>query len=400
MKFLPGVSVEYFANNIVGVSVRGFDATSTEIRFDGLPTASASTATLGTGNRDRNFEMMGASSADISRVEVRLLRTPEDSANAIGGSINMITKSGFNRRTPQFSYNTFLTLQAKGTQGNLPPFFHDFAGTDARTTMRPVQPGFDLNYLLPLNPSLAFTFNLAHNARYQDREYQLATWDRVRLLQTAGSMNSVINIFTKDLAAVGADWRMGKSVVRARIDSTLQNSYARSGVFSYSFGSGATGGPNHTDGAATGVGSVGQTSGNHLNQYRRLINGRFSYSYGGDHWKFDARASYSESRRTFSDMEDGFFYTVATTLSNVLVSAQGLDGITDVRSRRGYLLAAELPEDKVRSFARAVLCDPVIDQFVVHAPGAPARPGRGQPRQGDCANGGMAYGCHGTAGEL
>jgi phosphoribosylformylglycinamidine synthase len=51
----------------------------------------------------------------------------------------------------------------------------------------------------------------------------------------------------------------------------------------------------------------------------------------------------------------------------------GLAGIADVRSRRGYLLAAELPEEKVRSFARAVLCDPVIDHFVVHAPGAPAQ---------------------------
>lgn len=48
----------------------------------------------------------------------------------------------------------------------------------------------------------------------------------------------------------------------------------------------------------------------------------------------------------------------------------GLDGIQDVRSRRGYLLAAELPEAQVRAFAKAVLCDPVIDQFVVHAPGA------------------------------
>jgi len=48
MKWLPGVSVEYFANNIVGVSVRGLDAVNTEIRFDGMPQASASTATLGT----------------------------------------------------------------------------------------------------------------------------------------------------------------------------------------------------------------------------------------------------------------------------------------------------------------------------------------------------------------
>ena len=48
----------------------------------------------------------------------------------------------------------------------------------------------------------------------------------------------------------------------------------------------------------------------------------------------------------------------------------GLDGVQDVRSRRGYLLAAELGEAQVREFARAVLCDPVVDEFVVHAPGA------------------------------
>ena len=51
----------------------------------------------------------------------------------------------------------------------------------------------------------------------------------------------------------------------------------------------------------------------------------------------------------------------------------GLDGVQDVRARRGYLLAAELPEASVRAFARAVLCDPVVDQFVVHAPGAAAQ---------------------------
>ncbi|MSU67565.1 MAG: hypothetical protein CK548_06580 [Opitutia bacterium] len=109
MKWLPGVSVEYFANNIIGVSVRGFDAVNTEIRFDGLPTASASTSTLGTGNRDRNFEMMGSSSADISRVEVRLLRTPEDSANAIGGSVNKIRRSAFEASRARFTYNALFT---------------------------------------------------------------------------------------------------------------------------------------------------------------------------------------------------------------------------------------------------------------------------------------------------
>ncbi|HEX6811183.1 MAG TPA: phosphoribosylformylglycinamidine synthase subunit PurL [Planctomycetota bacterium] len=55
----------------------------------------------------------------------------------------------------------------------------------------------------------------------------------------------------------------------------------------------------------------------------------------------------------------------------------GLEGVEDVRSRRGYLLAAELPEARVREFAHAVLCDPVVDQFVVHAPGTSPPPPAG-----------------------
>src|SRR6185503_12494541 len=113
MKWLPGVSVEYFANNIVGVSVRGLDAVNTEIRFDGMPQASASTATLGTSSRDRNFEMLGSSSADIARVEIRKLRTPEDSANAVGGSINLVRRSAFEADRRRFTYNALFTTDAE-----------------------------------------------------------------------------------------------------------------------------------------------------------------------------------------------------------------------------------------------------------------------------------------------
>jgi iron complex outermembrane receptor protein len=156
MKFLPGVSVEYFANNIVGVSVRGFDASSTEIRFDGLPTASASTSTLGTGNRDRNFEMMGASSADISRVEVRLLRTPEDSANAIGGSINMIRRSSFEASRARFTYNALFTTD------------HESLSLGSRAGIRDTRipgwrPNFKLTWTDPVSKTFGYALTFNHN---------------------------------------------------------------------------------------------------------------------------------------------------------------------------------------------------------------------------------------------
>jgi hypothetical protein len=156
MKWLPGVSVEYFANNIVGVSVRGFDAVNTEIRFDGLPTASASTSTLGTGNRDRNFEMMGSSSADISRVEVRLLRTPEDSANAIGGSVNMIRRSAFEASRARFTYNALFTTD------------HESFALGARSGIRDTRvpgwrPNLKATWTHPVSKTFGYALTFNHN---------------------------------------------------------------------------------------------------------------------------------------------------------------------------------------------------------------------------------------------
>ena len=52
------------------------------------------------------------------------------------------------------------------------------------------------------------------------------------------------------------------------------------------------------------------------------------------------------------------------------LSAAELRGVTSVRSRRGYLLSDQLTREQVERFAAAVLCDPVIEQTTVHAPGA------------------------------
>ncbi|MFO1077705.1 MAG: phosphoribosylformylglycinamidine synthase subunit PurS [Planctomycetota bacterium] len=52
--------------------------------------------------------------------------------------------------------------------------------------------------------------------------------------------------------------------------------------------------------------------------------------------------------------------------------AAGLHGIEQVRSRRGYLLGAELSAGDVQRFAKSVLADPVADALAVHAPEDPS----------------------------
>lgn len=325
LTYIPGVSNVYnTTGEVEGVGLRGMASSGTVVMIDGAEAASNDPAS-------RAYNFSGTSTTNLDRIEVSKVPTPDMPANAVGGSINMVTKSGFNRSTRQLRYNVFATMQAKGTSVGIPHQLSSYAGPDSRTTKWPVQPGFDLSYMLPLNETVAFTFNAGHNARYQDREYISPGWDRTNLIQTSGSLNSPLNIFTKDIAAVGADWKTNIGVIRARVDFTTQNAYTRQQSVQWAAGAGATGGENFTLGAPTGVGTLTHASGQSTNQYRRLLNGRLSHIYTGDLWKFDWNASYSEARRLFSDVDEGFFGSANSTIPNVIVSAVGLDGINQVK---------------------------------------------------------------------
>jgi TonB-dependent receptor len=324
LTYVPGVSNVYnTTGEVEGIGLRGMASSGTLVMFDGAQAAS-------NDPNSRSYNFSGTSTANLDRIEVTKVPTPDLPANAVGGSINMVTRSGFNRRTALFRYNLLATIQAKGTHGNIPDVGKKLAGTEAKTTALGIQPGFDLSYSRPIGESFALTLNAGRNARYQDREYLIPTWDRVRNVQTAFNLNSVLNIFYQDVAAIGGDWKTGRNLFRARIDMSRYHAITRQNQFSHNHGAGATGGEKSTTGAATGVGSLTHNAGANPNQYRRLVNGRISHVYTGDVWKFDWNAAYSEARRLFSDIDEGMFYSASSTFSNLIVSADGLDGITRV----------------------------------------------------------------------
>jgi len=164
----------------------------------------------------------------------------------------------------------------------------------------------------------------------------------VRFVETAGTMNSVLNIFYQDSASAGLDWRTGRSVFRTRFDVSRYNAITRQNQYQWNFGAGATGGETFTQGAATGVGTITQSSGQNLNQYRRLLNGRIGHTYTGDQWKFDWTAAYSEARRDNSDIDEGMFSNAAANVPTVIVSGQEVNRMSEmmmpklsVKSRTG-----------------------------------------------------------------
>jgi iron complex outermembrane receptor protein len=355
MKWLPGVSVEYFANNIVGVSVRGLDAVNTEIRFDGMPQASASTATLGTSSRDRNFEMLGASSADIARVEIRKLRTPEDSANALGGSINLIRRTAFEYNKRVLTYNALFSSD-----------FEDF-GFESRDGPRDTQivgwrPNLKLTWTHPVSKSFGYAVTLNHSDNLSQVHWSFPTVNFGTADQAAAARGRIaaglplttVSAYNPqfrqeglhdnpkqditDSASVKFDWRP---------TSDLKLSYSLSGGryqeragddvrFNWNTGAnqtqanlGATLGTPGTNDEHSVYGNlgIGNTVYDLREAWRNGIKDMFTNAgeieWRRGAWTVNAKGSYSTSKHVFRDTEDGFFGSTTMPGSTLLNTGLG-----------------------------------------------------------------------------
>ncbi|MSU49333.1 MAG: hypothetical protein EXS37_09655, partial [Opitutus sp.] len=348
MKWLPGVSVEYFANKIVGVSVRGLDAVNTEIRFDGMPQASASTHTpnmsgvLGDGNRDRNFEMMGASAADIARVEIRKLRTPEDSANAIGGSINLVRRSAFETNRRRFTYDALFTTD------------YESLSLGSRAGIRDTRmPGWRPNFKFTWTDPVSKTFGYAITAHHNDAIVRVlwsfptvnfgtadqAAAARARLaagrpLTTASVSNpqpSFEGLYDNpkqdimDAASVKFDWRPGRSLklsyslsgsryleragddVRFIWGAGAQSTAVTAAVLDAPLGAPGTNDAHNVYGDL----GAGLISYNQRASWRDSLKTVFSNSGDAEwrqgDWVVNAAGSFSQSKHAFRDTDEGFF---------------------------------------------------------------------------------------------
>ena len=92
LKYIPGISIEYSSTVARGISVRGLPSSGTLVTIDGGEVANSTSG--GTG---RNVELDAFRLNNISRVEVTKVPTPDLPANAQGGAVYIISKSGFER---------------------------------------------------------------------------------------------------------------------------------------------------------------------------------------------------------------------------------------------------------------------------------------------------------------
>ena len=111
LKLVPGITVDYNAADARYVSVRGLPSFGTAVAYDGAPISS------GTGSLGRETEFNQASLNNTARIEVIKSPLPDTRADAIGGSINIVSKSAFERSQRTFNYRTNLTANLSHWDG-------------------------------------------------------------------------------------------------------------------------------------------------------------------------------------------------------------------------------------------------------------------------------------------
>jgi len=318
LKFVPGIQVAMTPAIPSAATIRGMPASGTLLTVDGVELSTD-------GPTGRGASFTASNVANIDRIEVTKVPTPDMPANAVGGMINVISKSGFSRRDPQLTYSVFGLLTTIEPLSMLGRELFKSGSADRSTGGPHFKPGFDVTYIKPINPQLAWSFSVGHNARWEDKDNLAPTWNRVTNIQTQSAVAAQIAVRERNVFSTRADWKpLPGHTLFASFQVTTDEVNTRIGTYTQAYGTGATGGENFTQGAATGVGTTTIAT-----TYRDQIKATWGATLGhrGDFhgWKTEATLARSHSRRQTLSAQDGhdYFGTATATLTGLVLRADG-----------------------------------------------------------------------------
>jgi len=317
MKYVPGIDVSYNANVAVGFSIRGFPGAQTLVTLDGGAIANSSGFSSGTG---RAIELDGLRLNNISRVEVTKVPTPDLPANAQGGAVNVISKNGFDRAKPVLTYRAFGYYSSNRPFGT---YYRYMPGLDDK----PVQPGFNMSYELPVNKSLALSFSAGASGRNFEYRGVASEWNlspAEPVLYRTTVVPQVVNIQAADVS-LGSEWRMGPDhKVRVNLLHTVQTRINSSERVQFIYEAGAAGNADYVQGAATGVGSALMRAFPYAKRNSRTTQLNLGYAYTGSIWTLDASGYMGRDRVGYRDIDFGYFADYSATISNLVIRGDDL----------------------------------------------------------------------------
>jgi TonB-dependent receptor len=320
VKFMPGVTVNRNGPDGRSISIGGVPSSSTPIMIDGNAVASASSS-----NPARVVELEQISITNMSRVEVSRSQNPDSPATAIGGSVNLVSKSAFERARPEYLVKAYGAF--RGGEFGLRRTPGPLGGTSY-----PVHPNFEVSAVVPLSANLGFSFSgLASEvvtnstAASQDwvpngvatsANFPVTTADKPYLARFRLADNPVKSI--RQSMGFTADYRVTPNDV---LSVGLQYSFFHASwwgrTFTFDVGRVASFGPDFTQGVAgAGFTSIGYGG---RDKAGTTFMPSFRYRHTGSLWKFELGGAYSQASNHYRDLDQGFFQGASAFLRNVTI---------------------------------------------------------------------------------
>jgi iron complex outermembrane receptor protein len=326
LKFMPGITAEYdleAGGAVASVSVRGFPTSMAVVSADGAQMAN-------TGNpqgASRVFQFNQVSINNISRLEVTKVPTPSTPADSMSGSVNMVTKSSFERKNAQLRYSFSLSANSEALDLKRTPHLSD-------EKIWKIRPSASFDYTLPVTKN----FGLVLTATSMNRYVHQVPFRKVYNATAAGTGATFARPYLQNIQFVSAprtnarnsvglrlDWRVTPGgVLSLNVEGGRFESDRTSVDYTFNAGTVATPTPaggtplsfgeNFTIGA-TGRGAV-PTMGT-ASVYQTLDTRAANLRYRLDHgdWRVEAGVGASTSQGGYQDTKHGRFRQLGITMA-------------------------------------------------------------------------------------
>ncbi len=313
IKLLPGVAILYAAGDASQISLRGFDGAQTSITMEGNDIPSASSSATGAS---RGILLEQISMSNMSRVEVVKTPIPSMSADFMGGGVNLIGRSSFERSKPQ--------LTVRGTvQSTSDDYGWSRTPGPGTPKTRKLRPGYDFSLVYPVTKNFGFTLSSLLSDQFGRLLAPAATWqftaaqgasETAPYRQTVNPRNDPRETQRESYAA-SIDWRpipsltLGFGYRRGSYDlfTAPDRMTLGTGNAPTAYGADFTQG---RSGAATGVHQQIWTG-------KQGATDQFSLSskFRQGAWKADFSASVAKSDLDYPNIQRGFFRSAVTRLA-------------------------------------------------------------------------------------
>jgi iron complex outermembrane recepter protein len=311
LKFMPGLFINYVEQDARSATVRGMPSHTTIVTSNGNAVASAPTGA------DRTFEFEKLTINDAAQIEFNKTLLPDMPAEGIGGTINIVTKSAFQRSRPLFTYRTYINVNTTRLELRKTP------GVKREPTWK-MKPGFDFTYINPVSRNFGFTLSGAVSSKFNPQNLATTTWE-LNADPVTGVENPFLRSFTMQdtpkftdrfSGRVGVDWRFAEnSVLTLGYSQQYYDAVWMGRRWTVNSGSNPVSfSPEFTQGRPN-AGSVAFT-GNASHKYGTTWTPEFKYNYRGPVWKSEVRGAYSRSSTHMRTAEKGHFQQMNFTVGS------------------------------------------------------------------------------------